>query len=112
MSGEGAIMLGPRRYRRLVLTSDVSDTSIRCMRTTIDIEDPVMKDLRKMQKREGTTLGALVSRLLAQAIAARRRDAPRHRLAWTSRQMRPLLDVADKEAVYAAMEGGAELERP
>lgn len=75
------------------------------MRTTLDIDDPVMKDLRAMQKREGTTLGALVSRLLAQAIGERRRGTPpRPRFAWTTRKMRPLLDLADKEAVYAALE--------
>jgi hypothetical protein len=75
------------------------------MRTTVDIEDPVFKELRAMQKREGTTLGALVSRLLAQAIAERRRGSPpRPRFAWTTRKMRPLVDLADKEAVYAALE--------
>jgi Holliday junction resolvasome RuvABC ATP-dependent DNA helicase subunit len=82
------------------------------MRTTVDIEDPVMKELRAIQKREGKTLGALVSRLLAQAIAQRRRGSPRPRLAWISRKMRPLLDLADKEAVYAALEEGSRPERP
>jgi len=73
------------------------------VRTTLDIEDGVVKELRSIRKREGITLGALVSRLLAQAIAQRRRSPPRARLAWTSREMRPLLDLADKEAVYAAL---------
>jgi hypothetical protein len=82
------------------------------MRTTVDIEDPVLKELRVMQKREGTTLGALVSRLLAQAIAERRRGAaPRPGLTWTARRMRPLVDLADKEAVYAAMEEYSQPER-
>ena len=58
-----------------------------------------------MQKREGTTLGTLVSRLLAQAIAERRRGSPpRPGFAWTTRRMRPLVDLADKEAVHAALE--------
>ena len=39
------------------------------MRTTLDIEAPVLKELRELQKREGGTLGALVSRLLADALA-------------------------------------------
>lgn len=94
------------------LTSDALSHSIRCMRTTVDIEDPVLKELRAMQRREGTTLGALVSRLLAQAIAERRRGtAPRPRFAWTTRRMRPLLDLADKEAVYAALEEDSQPER-
>ena len=82
------------------------------MRTTVDIDDPVLKELRVMQKREGTTLGALVSRLLAQAIAERRRGTtPRSRFTWTARRMRPLVDLADKEAVYAALEEYSQPER-
>ena len=38
------------------------------MRTTVDIDDPVLKDLKKLQKREGKSLGRLISDLLAQAI--------------------------------------------
>jgi hypothetical protein len=74
------------------------------MRTTLDIEDLVLKDLRAIQKREGSTLGALVSRLLAQAIAQHPRRPPRIPLAWTARPMRALLDLGDKDAVYAALD--------
>lgn len=41
----------------------------RIMRTTIDIDDPVLKDLKRLQKRQGKSLGRLVSDLLAQALA-------------------------------------------
>ncbi|MEZ5727162.1 MAG: hypothetical protein R3E48_03590 [Burkholderiaceae bacterium] len=37
------------------------------MRTTIDIDDPILKDLKRLQRREGKSLGRLVSDLLAQA---------------------------------------------
>jgi hypothetical protein len=74
------------------------------MRTTVDIEDPVLKELRAIQKREGSTLGALISRLLAQAIAQQRRRSPPKPLAWTARPMKALLDLSDKEAVYAVLD--------
>jgi len=77
---------------------------IRCVRTTLDIEAPVLKELRELQKREGGSLGALVSRLLAAALAGRgkRPTAPAFR--WTSRPMRSLVDLADKDAVYAILD--------
>jgi hypothetical protein len=73
------------------------------MRTTLDIEGPVLKDLRAIQKREGGSLGALVSRLLAGALARRGRPAkqPFH---WTTRPMKARLDLADKEALYAILD--------
>ena len=69
------------------------------MRTTLNIKTPVFKELRELRKREGGTLGALVSRLCAAAFAVRRKrpDPPAFR--WTSRPMRALVDLADKDAV-------------
>ena len=46
------------------------------MRTTIDIDDPILKDLKRLQKREGKSLGRLVSDLLAQALANSRKAPP------------------------------------
>ena len=37
------------------------------MRTTIDIDDPILKKLKAIQARDGRSLGRLVSDLLAQA---------------------------------------------
>lgn len=74
------------------------------MRTTIDIEKPVLKDLREIQKREGGTLGALVSRLLAEALAHRGRRAPARSFRWTARPLAAAVDLADKEAVYAILD--------
>ena len=73
------------------------------MRTTLDIEDPVLKELREVQKREGGTLGSLASRLLAEALARQGRPliAPFH---WTTRPMGATVDLADKEAVYAILD--------
>ena len=37
------------------------------MRTTLDIDDPVLRELKELQTREGKSLGRLVSDLLARA---------------------------------------------
>lgn len=70
------------------------------MRTTLDIEDPVLKDLRDLQKKEGGTLGAIVSRLLAEALARRTRRVSAPAFRWTARKMGARVDLADKDALY------------
>jgi hypothetical protein len=73
-------------------------------RTTIDIDPTVLRELKERKRREGKTLGRLVSELLARALHAESGDAPR-RLEWTSRRMGARVDLDDKEAVRRALEG-------
>jgi hypothetical protein len=44
------------------------------MRTTIDIEDPILREVKAIHEKEGRTMGAIVSELLADALARRRRS--------------------------------------
>ncbi|HEX7622900.1 MAG TPA: hypothetical protein VF400_04955 [Anaeromyxobacteraceae bacterium] len=78
------------------------------MRTTIDIEAPVLKELKAIQKREGVTLGALVSRLLVDALSRRGRHAAEPEFDWTARPMQSRVDLADKEAVRAILDRPAD----
>ena len=64
----------------------------------------MLKELRELQRREGGSLGALVSRLLTDALAGRGKRAPAPAFRWTSRPMRSLVDLADKDAVYAILD--------
>lgn len=73
------------------------------MRTTLDIEGPILKELRAIQRREGGTLGALVSRLLAAALAQGGQPALEP-FRWTARRMGARVDLADKEALYAVLD--------
>jgi hypothetical protein len=75
------------------------------MRTTVDIDTSILKELKALQKKEGKSLGRLVSDLLAKALHDHREDRkslPKPR--WISRAMGARVQLADKEAVYAAME--------
>ena len=76
------------------------------MRTTLDIDGPLLRELKQLQEREGKTLGRLVSDLLADALG-RRRTKPVKTAAftWTTRAMRAKLDIADTGALYAALDG-------
>ncbi len=70
----------------------------------MDIEAPVLKDLRELQRREGGTLGQVVSRLLAEALARRPKKPSPPVFEWTSRPMGALVDLADKDVVYAILD--------
>jgi hypothetical protein len=74
------------------------------MRTTVDIDDPILREVRAIHEREGRSMGAVVSELLADALARRRALRRRPAFHWTSRTMKALVDLADKDAVYAALE--------
>jgi hypothetical protein len=77
----------------------------RIVRTTIDIDDPILKDLKRLQRREGKSLGRLVSDLLAQALAGSRcepREPPL--FTWNAQPMGARVDLADKQALLDAMD--------
>ncbi len=75
------------------------------MRTTVDIDDPILKDLKKIQQKEGKSLGRLISDLLAQAIGERKAGKlPAKPIKWVSKPMGARINLADREALYAAME--------
>lgn len=75
------------------------------MRTTIDIDDPILKDLKRLQRREGKSLGRLVSDLLAQALAdARAQGSLAAEFRWISKPMNARVNLADKDALYDAMD--------
>lgn len=80
------------------------------MRTTLDIEKPVLKDLKELQRKTHQSLGKLASALLAEALKQRNNspiegdDQPR--LDWQARPMGARVDFQDKDAVYRAMGEG------
>jgi hypothetical protein len=75
------------------------------MRTTLDLEKPVLEGLKSLQKKEKIPLGKIASRLLADALA---RNASRNSeppvLVWTTAPMHAKVNLADKDAVARAME--------
>lgn len=81
------------------------------MRTTVDIDTPVLNDLKRLQASEGKSLGRLVSELLTEAIG--RRKAPAEKsppLQWNTTTGKPMVDFSDKESLYEIVD--AEVARP
>ena len=77
------------------------------MRTTLDIAKPVLDRLKVLQRKEGQTLSQVASSLLAEALsrhesASSGRQTPR--LEWTCVDMKARVDIADKDALYQALD--------
>lgn len=74
-------------------------------RTTLNLDAPILRDLRRLQKREGKSLGRLVSDLLAQALQhGRSGQTPGPEFHWHSQPLGPRVDLGDKEAIRALLD--------
>lgn len=66
----------------------------------MNIDDPVLEDLRALQRRDKKPLGQLVSELLVIGLRERRSPgATRQPFSWTTSPMGARVDLDDKEAV-------------
>jgi hypothetical protein len=73
------------------------------MRTTIDIDPTVLRELKRRARAEGTTLGGLVSRLSARALHEERATQP-NAFEWRTAPMQALVDLRDKDALHRTLE--------
>jgi hypothetical protein len=74
------------------------------MRTTLIIPDQIIRELKRRAAGRGTTLSAVVAEALRRGLdesqpAADLPPLPSHPMG------RPLVDIADRDALYGAMEG-------
>lgn len=74
------------------------------MRTTVDIADPILADVKRVQAREGKALGELITELLAEGLASRQRQEPRTELRWIAKDLGPRIDLRDKDAIWALLD--------
>lgn len=74
------------------------------MKTTLNIDDTVMKELRREALRQGRTMSELVETALRLLLRSPRRREPLPPLP-SYHSGGALVDVADREALYRAMEG-------
>lgn len=74
-------------------------------RTTVDVDATVLKELKAQARREGKSLGALISELAAQGLKAGEASGKKQRVSWKSRSMSLKVDLRDKDALYDLLEG-------
>lgn len=74
-------------------------------RTTLDIDGPILSELRRRGRRERKTMGRVASELLASALIERERSEPPSSFTWSSSDLgAPRLDLEDKEAVRRVLD--------
>lgn len=75
------------------------------MRTTIDLDPSVLRELRRRGARERKSMGTVASELLAQALAEGGSPPAPAPLRWTSAALgAPRVDLEDKEALRAILD--------
>ena len=82
--------------------------SSRIMRTTLDLDSSVLRQLKRRSRRTGKSMGQVASELLARSLDdADKSAAASPRVEWIARDLgRPLVELEDKEAVRAALDSG------
>jgi len=69
------------------------------MRTTVDIDEPILKELKTIQQKEGKPLGRLIPDLLARVFGEMPSPPPSEkRSQWISKAMGARIDLADHGA--------------
>ncbi len=78
-----------------------------CMRTTLDIEDQLLRLARRKAAAEGRTLTAVIEEALHALLRRPARPARPFRLRWVTRRgtQLPAVDVADRQALYERLDG-------
>lgn len=75
-------------------------------RTTLNIDPTVLRQLKRRGEREGKSLGALVSELLARALSEEGEDTSRP-LRLQTKPMRARVDLEDRDAVQRSLDGSS-----
>jgi hypothetical protein len=73
------------------------------LRTTLNIDDAILREVKAIHEKEGRSMGSIVSELLADALTRGRVSRERPAFRWVSRPMNALVYLADKDAVFAAL---------
>ncbi|MDQ7844545.1 MAG: type II toxin-antitoxin system VapB family antitoxin [Armatimonadota bacterium] len=76
------------------------------MRTTLNLDDSLIREAKKRAAREGRTLTSLLEEAL-RIFLSRRGHRRTYRLQWPVRrgEAPPAVDIADRDALLEAMEG-------
>lgn len=73
------------------------------MRTTLDLDTTVLRELKDRGRREGKSLGVVASELLARALAVPA-VADDEAFDWVAEPMQVRVDLADKDALYRVLD--------
>jgi hypothetical protein len=74
------------------------------MRTTLDLDNSVLEQLKQRQLREKKSLGQLASELLATALAQSEQTGVATPLTWNAQPMVARVDLEDRDALHRILD--------
>jgi predicted transcriptional regulator len=79
-----------------------------CMRTTLNLDDELMRTVKRRAAESGRTMTEIIEEALREMLARPSRDEERREFPWVTvrGRVRPGIDVADRDSLMDAMEGG------
>jgi hypothetical protein len=72
-------------------------------RTTLNLDDNVLRELKRLGRRRNMPIGELASQLLTRALA--KEQEPPIDFAWVTGKLDARVDLEDREAVQAILDG-------
>jgi plasmid stability protein len=76
------------------------------MRTTLTLDDDLLRQLKEKAARQGSTLGAVVNDLLRHALAAQSQPRPyKFEMEEWEAQPQPGVDILDRDNLFDLMNG-------
>lgn len=78
-----------------------------CMRTTLNLDDTLMRKIREHAAATGQTITRVIEDALRQALAGSSPRRRRFKLRWVTAKGRllPGVDLSDRDSLYERMEG-------
>jgi len=78
-----------------------------CMRTTLNLDDALMRNLKRRAAETGRTLTSLVEEAIGSLLDGETEPTPDYRLRWVIVEggARPGIDLSDRDALMDLMDG-------
>jgi hypothetical protein len=73
-------------------------------RTTIDIDPPILEEIRAIQKRDKRSMGKIVTQLVTEALAARKSSSKPPKFNWITKPMNARVNLSDKDVLYSILD--------
>jgi plasmid stability protein len=78
-----------------------------CMRTTLNLDDELMRTLKRRAAESGRTMTEMIEEALRAMLARPVKEGPEREFRWVTvkGKIQPGVDVADRDSLLDAMEG-------
>lgn len=73
-------------------------------KTTVDIDDRLLREIKALSRKEGVSMKEALERLVATGLSSLKQKPREKKLAWKSSPSIALINIQDKDALYKALD--------